>query len=144
MLKLPGDSIRVLVEGISRGRVSEILFEVPFFKCRIEPLPDEEGLVQEPEAEALMRTVLGSFNEYVEINQNLAPEIFSTIVSIDNPGRLADMIASHLEIRLEDKQSILEILDQKERLKKLNEILLKEIEILNIEQDISTRVKECN
>ncbi len=143
MLKLPGDSIRVLVEGISRGRVSEILFEVPFFKCRIEPLPDEEGLVQEPEAEALMRTVLGSFNEYVEINQNLAPEIFSTIVSIDNPGRLADMIASHLEIRLEDKQSILEILDQKERLKKLNEILLKEIEILNIEQDISTRVKSA-
>ncbi len=90
-----------------------------------------------------MRTVLGSFNEYVEINQNLAPEIFSTIVSIDNPGRLADMIASHLEIRLEDKQSILEILDQKERLKKLNEILLKEIEILNIEQDISTRVKSA-
>lgn len=143
MLKLPGDSIRVLVEGISRGRISEILFEVPFFKCRIEPLPDEEGIVQEPEAEALMRTVLGRFNEYVEINQNLAPEIFATIVSIDNPGRLADMIASHLEIRLEDKQSVLEILDQKERLKKLNEILLKEIEILNIEQDISTRVKSA-
>lgn len=143
MLKLPGDSIRVLVEGISRGRISEILFEVPFFKCRIKPLPDEEGIVQEPEAEALMRTVLGRFNEYVEINQNLAPEIFATIVSIDNPGRLADMIASHLEIRLEDKQSVLEILDQKERLKKLNEILLKEIEILNIEQDISTRVKSA-
>ncbi len=143
MLKLPGDSIRVLVEGISRGRISEILFEVPFFQCRIKPLPDDESEAEEPEAEALMRTVLGRFNEYVEINQNLAPEIFSTIVSIENPGRLADMIASHLEIRLEDRQSILELLDQKERLKKLNEILLREIEILNIEQDISTKVKSA-
>ena len=141
MLKLPGDAIRVLVEGICRGRIADTLFEVPYFKCRVEPLPDKPGEV-DSEAEALMRTVLGSFDEYININQNMAPEIFATVVTIDSPGRMADMIASHLEIKIEDKQAVLELLDQKERLKTLNDILIKEIEILNIEQDISSKVKD--
>ena len=141
MLKLPGDSIRVLVEGICRGEITETLFEVPFFKCRIKPLPDDNASNDDPEAEALMRTVLGSFDEYININQNLAPEVFASVVTIDSPGRMADMIASHLEIKIEDKQAVLELLDQKERLRKLNDILIKEIEILNIEQDISSKVK---
>jgi len=140
MLKLPGDAIRVLVEGVCRGRIAETLFEVPYFKCRVEPLPDKPGEI-DSEAEALMRTVLGSFDEYININQNMAPEIFATVVTIDSPGRMADMIASHLEIKIEDKQAVLELLDQKERLKTLNDILIKEIEILNIEQDISSKVK---
>ncbi|MBQ4254097.1 MAG: LON peptidase substrate-binding domain-containing protein, partial [Erysipelotrichaceae bacterium] len=141
MLKLPGDAIRVLVEGICRGRIADTLFEVPYFKCRVEPLPDKPGEI-DSEAEALMRTVLGSFDEYININQNMAPEIFATVVTIDSPGRMADMIASHLEIKIEDKQAVLELLDQKERLKTLNDILIKEIEILNIEQDISSKVKD--
>ena len=141
MLKLPGDSIRVLVEGVCRGEIVEVLSEVPFFKCKIREIKDAEDEEPDAEAEALMRTVLGSFDEYLEINQNLSPEIFASVVTIDHPGRLADMVASHLEIRLEDKQAILETLDQKARLIKLNEILIKEIEILNIEQDISTKVK---
>ena len=142
MLKLPGDSIRVLVEGICRGKIVETLFEVPFFKCRIKPLPDDDASNDDAEAEALMRTVLGSFDEYININQNLAPEIFASVVTIDSPGRMADMIASHLEIKIEDKQAVLELLDQKQRLRKLNDILIKEIEILNIEQDISSKVKD--
>ena len=93
MLKLPGDSIRVLVEGICRGKIADTLFEVPYFKCRIKPLPDEETGNDDSEAEALMRTVLGSFDEYISINQNLAPEIFASVVTIDSPGRMADMIA---------------------------------------------------
>ena len=88
-----------------------------------------------------MRTVLTSFDDYISINQSLAPEVFATVVSINEPGRMADMIASHLECKLEDKQTLLEILDPKERLEKLNTILLKEIEILNIEQDINSKVK---
>jgi ATP-dependent Lon protease len=140
MLKLPGDSIRVLVEGLCRGRIEDVLFEVPYFKCRIQKLEDEET-EPDAEAEALMRTVLGSFDDYINIDQSLAPEVFASVVTIESPGRMADMIASHLEIKIEDKQTILETLDQKERLRKLNDILLKEIEILNIEQDISTKVK---
>ncbi|MBQ3466254.1 MAG: endopeptidase La [Firmicutes bacterium] len=140
MLKLPGDSIRVLVEGLSRGEIEDILFEVPYFKCRIKLLPDDET-EPDSEAEALMRTVLASFDEYISIDQNLAPEVFASVVTVESPGRMADMIASHLEIKIEDKQTILGTLDQKERLRKLNDILRKEIEIMTIEQDISTKVK---
>ena len=140
MLKLPGDSIRVLVEGLCRGQIDEVLFEVPYFKCRIKPLQEDES-EPDSEAEALMRTVLGSFDEYINIDQNLAPEVFATVVTIESPGRMADMIASHLEIKIEDKQAIIETLDPKERLRKLNDILRKEIEIMTIEQDISTKVK---
>ena len=140
MLKLPGDSIRVLVEGLCRGQIEDVLFEVPYFKCRIKPLQEDES-EPDSEAEALMRTVLGSFDEYINIDQNLAPEVFATVVTIESPGRMADMIASHLEIKIEDKQAIIETLDPKERLRKLNDILRKEIEIMTIEQDISTKVK---
>ena len=140
MLKLPGDSIRVLVEGLCRGQIEEVLFEVPYFKCRIKPLQEDES-EPDSEAEALMRTVLGSFDEYINIDQNMAPEVFATVVTIESPGRMADMIASHLEIKIEDKQAIIETLDEKERLRKLNDILRKEIEIMTIEQDISSKVK---
>ncbi len=141
MLKLPGDSIRVLVEGVCRGEIEKIIFEVPYFRCSVKKLEEVEPEKDDSEAEALMRTVLTNFDEYININQNLAPEIFATVVTIEEPGRMADMIASHLEIRLEDKQVLLETLDPKERLEKLNGILIKEIEILNIEQDISSKVK---
>ena len=141
MLKLPGDSIRVLVEGVCRGVIEEVLFEVPYFKCRVRKVDEVQYPADDAEAEALMRTVLSSFDEYININQNLTPEIFATVVTIEDPGRMADMIASHLEIKLEDKQMLLEILNPKERLEALNSILTKEIEILNIEQDISSKVK---
>ena len=141
MLKLPGDSIRVLVEVVCRGVIEEVLFEVPYFKCRVRKVDEVQYPADDAEAEALMRTVLSSFDEYININQNLTPEIFATVVTIEDPGRMADIIASHLEIKLEDKQMLLEILDPKERLEALNSILTKEIEILNIEQDISSKVK---
>ena len=141
MLKLPGDSIRVLVEGVCRGEIEEVLFEVPYFKCRIRPIIPEEP--DDSETEALMRAVLNNFDEYVNINQELAPEVFASVVSISEPGRMADMIGSHLEIKIEDKQKLIETIDPKERLKLLNSILVKEVEILNIEQEISGKVKSA-
>lgn len=141
MLKLPGDSIRVLVEGVCRGAIEDVMFEVPYFKCRIRKIEEPEYPADDAEAEALMRTVLSSFDEYINLNRNLAAEIFASVVTIEDPGRMADMIASHLEIKLEDKQRLLEIIDPKERLETLNTMLTKEIEILNIEQDISSKVK---
>ncbi len=141
MLRLPGDSIRVLVEGICRATIEEVLFEVPYFQCKVRPLIPEESDCSDSATEALMRTVLTSFDEYINLNQNLAPEVFASVVTIEEAGRMADMIASHMEIRLEDKQLLLETLDPNERLEKLNGILLKEIEILKIEQDISSKVK---
>ena len=140
MLKLPGDSIRVLVEGLSRGVIEEVVFEVPYFRCRVRTV-DEPETADDAESEALMRTVLTSFENYININKSIAPEVFASVVSIENPGRLADVIASHLDIKLEDKQLLIEEFDHKKRLEKLNEILVKEIEIMNIEQDISSKVK---
>ena len=141
MLKLPGDSIRVLVEGVCRGAIEDVMFEVPYFKCRIRKIEEPEYPADDAEAEALMRTVLSSFDEYINLNRNLAAEIFASVVTIEDPGRMADMIASHLEIKLEDKQRLLETIDPKQRLETLNTMLTKEIEILNIEQDISSKVK---
>ena len=140
MLKLPGDSIRVLVEGLSRGVIEEVIFEVPYFRCRVRTV-DEPETADDAESEALMRTVLASFENYININKSIAPEVFASVVSIENPGRLADVIASHLDIKLEDKQLLIEEFDHKKRLEKLNKILVKEIEIMNIEQDISSKVK---
>lgn len=141
MLKLPGDSIRVLVEGICRGRIDEVLFEVPYFQCVISKIPEEEPAEITPKTEALMRSVLNSFDEYLAVNQKLAPEILPTVAGIEEPGRFADLIGSHLDIKIEDKQALLETFDIDERLEKLNGFLVREIEILNIEQDISTKVK---
>ena len=141
MLKLPGDSIRVLVEGICRGEIEEISFDVPYFSCVVKKIEDESPEDDDAEAEALMRTVLSSFDEYINVNQNLSPEVFAGVVTIEEPGRMADMIASHLELKLEDKQILLETFDAKERLRKLNDMIIKEIEILNIEHDITSKVK---
>lgn len=141
MLKLPGDTIRVLVEGVCRASIEEILFEVPYFKCRVKELKAPETVEGDAEAEALMRMVLNSFDEYISINPNLSAEIFASVVTIEDADRMADTIASHLEIKLEDKQLLLEELDPKARLEKLSGIIRKEIEILNIEQDISSKVK---
>ncbi|MEG0156674.1 MAG: LON peptidase substrate-binding domain-containing protein, partial [Anaerovoracaceae bacterium] len=141
MLKLPGDSIRVLVEGESRGRISDMLFEVPHFQCTVEEIEDEEDLPIPPKTEALMRIVLSSFEEYLAIHQKLSPETFGTVATIAQPGRFADLVTSHLDIKIEDKQEILEELDIDERLIKVKQILAREIEILTIEQDISSKVK---
>lgn len=141
MLKLPGDSIRVLVEGVCRGQIDEIIFEVPYFQCVVTKIEDPEPEEVSPKTEALMRAVLNGFDEYLAVNQKLAPEIFPTVAGIEEPGRFADMIGSHLDIKIEDKQILLETTDVDERLEKLNELLAREIEILNIEQDITTKVK---
>lgn len=141
MLKLPGDSIRVLVEGVCRGRIDAVISDVPYFKCSVTKIEDEEPEELSPKTEALMRSVLNSFDEYLSVNQKLAPEILPTVAGIEEPGRFADLIGSHLDIKLEDKQALLETIDVDERLEKVNEFLVREIEILNIEQDITTKVK---
>jgi len=119
MLRLPGDTIRVLVEGVSRGRIEEFIFEVPYFKCRVTAIKEQEFESIPPRIVALMRTVLSSFEEYV----NYSP------------------ITSHLDIKTEEKQDILEAFDIEERLELLNTILTKEIEILKIESSITNKVR---
>jgi len=141
MLKLPGDSIRVLVEGICRGQIEAVIQEIPFFKCLVRRMEDEDSGEPSAQTTALMRSVVSNFEEYLSMAPRAAKEIFQSIALIAQAGRLADIITSHLDIKIEDKQSILETVDTDERLEKVNKIITDEIEILRIEQDINVKVK---
>lgn len=140
MLKLPGDNIRVLVEGLYRGEIRDVLFEVPYFRCAVNTLPD---LDEEDDAktEALRRLAVNSFDDYLALKPNGQRDLLPVIMSIKEPGRAADMMASHLDIKIEDKQLVLEAFDVAKRLELIHQFLSREIEILNIEQDLNSKVK---
>ena len=141
MLKLQGDTIRVLVEGLYRAEIGEILQEVPYIKCTLE---DVEEIIPEeitPQILALKRSVETAFDEYAELTHKLNGETLGTVKEIDDLSTFADIVASHLDIKIEEKQELLEMLDVCERLNKLYEVLIREIEIMKIEQDISAKVK---
>ncbi|MGI6730649.1 MAG: endopeptidase La [Anaerovoracaceae bacterium] len=141
MLKLPGDAIRVLVEGVSRGEIKEVIHEVPYFKCAVNKIEEVEFTDIPNRIVALMRTVLNNFEDYLGLNPKATPEIFPSVASVEQPGRLADVITSHLDVKTEEKQKILEAIDPEKRLELVNELLIREIEILTIEQDINFKVK---
>ena len=143
MIKLPGGSIRVLVEGINRGKVVNIIQEDPHFVAEIEEFSyDEESIDIDMNIEAAMRLVVSDFEEYVSLNDKVSPEMLVTISDIDDPGRLADIIVSYIFLKLEDDQKILESFDFYERLELLHIILQEEIEVLRIEDKINQRVKK--
>jgi ATP-dependent Lon protease len=139
LLKLPGGTIRVLVEGLRRGKIVEYLTEEPFYRVAI--TEHEEKIEKTLELEALTRNLIEQFEQYVKLNKRIAPETALAIVTIDEPNRLADLIAAHLSLKIADKQVLLEAIDLQERLKKLCEIMAKEIEILELERKINLRVR---
>lgn len=143
MIKLPGGSIRVLVEGVNRGKVVEITQEDPYFVAEVEELSYDEDLIEKDmNIEAAMRLVIGDFEEYVSLNEKVSPEILVTISDITDPGRLADIIVSYIYLKMEDDQKILEAFDFYDRLETLHIILQEEIEVLKIEDKINQRVKK--
>jgi ATP-dependent Lon protease len=141
MLKLPGDAIRVLVEGVSRGVVDKVIFEVPYFKCAVREIEETEYLELPNRTAALMRSALAKFEEYLNLSPKVSQDVFPSVASVEQPGRLADVITSHLDVKTEDKQSVLEAFDPDKRLETLNAILIKEIDILQIERDINSKVR---
>jgi ATP-dependent Lon protease len=141
LLKLPGDTIRVLVEGVKRARIKEYIKEEPFFQVEIIE-EEEKASGDDLESEALMRHIMGVFEEYVKLSNKISPETLLSVNSVDDPGQLADIIAANILVKIEDKQSVLESFDPAERLEKLIGILSKEIEILEIERKINLRVKK--
>jgi ATP-dependent Lon protease len=140
LLKLPGGTFRVLVEGLRRGRIKHYLSSEPFIQVVVDEY--QEDYEKTPEVEAMMRTVTNQFEEYVKAGKKIPPEAAVSIVSIDDPGRLADIIAAHINLRVGDKQAILEAFDPKERLKELGKILSREMEILDLERKINMRVRK--
>ncbi len=148
MLKLPGNVIRILVEGEVRGQIEEIISDEPFFKCRVKlmhedapVLPAAELKQKEIKMAALMRTAMDSFSEYVDLNASIPDEAFSTVGTLTDPGSMADIITSHMDVGVDDKQQILEAFDIEDRLKKVSGILAREIQIMNLEQDINSKVR---
>lgn len=140
MLKLPGDAIRVLVEGVSRGKIANVVHEDPYFRAEIEEYILETQDIDK-ELEAMMRVVLDAFENYVTVSNKISPEVIISVSSIEESGRLADVIASHMLLKTDQKQEILEAFDPKDRLEVLYRILLKEIEILEVEKEINTKVR---
>ena len=145
MIKLPGDTVRVLVEGISRGKIKEVAMneEEGYFKAVIEEVAyDSENADEDVEVEAFVRNVFDSFEEYINIGNRVSPEILISLADIDNVDRFIDTIAANIYLKPDQKQSILEEFDVKKRLELIYTILLEEIEILKIEKKITLRVKK--
>lgn len=140
MLKLPGGTIRVLVEGLSRAYVRDFLEDDPFFKVEAEEVPEDP--TKNVEVEALMRSVIYQFEQYIKLSKKIPPETLVTVSGIEEPGRMADIIASHLTLKVQQKQEILEATKPKDRLDKLSDILSHEMEILEIERKINLRVRK--
>ncbi|MHB1654022.1 MAG: endopeptidase La [Desulfitobacteriaceae bacterium] len=141
LLKLPGGTMRVLVEGIGRGKVLDFLSEEPYFKVRIEEYR-EKTKPGTPDIEALTRGVIHQFEEYAKLGKKIPTETLGTVLAVEEPGRLADIVASHLNLKVPEKQVILEALEVEERLERLTELIMREIEILELERRIGLRVRK--
>jgi ATP-dependent Lon protease len=141
LLRLPDGSVKVLVEGKQRGRIREYLPNSDFYMVNIDVVDEPEGSVS-VKTEALIRSINEAFENYAKLSKKVPPEMLGTISSIEDPGKLADVISSHLSVKIEDKQKILEILDVTDRLEKIYGLLISETEILEVEERIKRRVKK--
>lgn len=140
MLKLPNGTIRVLVEGMERAEIVEYLDNEEYYEVIAKERPEED--TADPEVDALMRTVLTQFEHYINLSKKVTPETLAAVSDIEEAGRLADVITSHLSLKIKDKQEILETIDVRKRLEKLLDILNNEREVLELERKISQRVKK--
>jgi len=140
VLNLPDATVRVMLEGTARVRVKEYLQTDPFYRVRVEVLPEEEE--KSVETEALMRSVTAQFQQVVELGKNIPPEALITVMNIDEPGRLADTITPYLSLKIEAQQELLETVSSADRLEKLHVLLKKETEILEIQKNIRNKVEK--
>ncbi|MGF7047168.1 ATP-dependent Lon protease [Paenibacillus sp. DS2015] len=140
MLKLPNGTIRVLVEGMERAEILHYVDNEEYYEVVALELPEQE--TDDPEVDALMRAVLSQFEHYINLSKKVTPETLAAVSDIEEPGRLADVITSHLALKIKDKQEILETVDVHKRLEKLLDILNNEREVLELERKISQRVKK--
>ncbi|MBI3171439.1 MAG: LON peptidase substrate-binding domain-containing protein, partial [Hydrocarboniphaga effusa] len=141
LLKLPDNTVKVLVEGVQRARILKLDASGPFLAGELQAVPADETASDTRELDALMRSTMALFEQYVKLNKKVPAELLPSLASIDAPGRLADTIAAHLTLKLDGKQQVLEILEPKARLEYVMKQLDNEIDILQIERKIRGRVK---
>ncbi len=140
LLRLPDGTVKVLVEGKSRATIQRFVRSEPFFTCEIEVLPD--GDERSVEVAALVRTIHTTFESYVKLNRKVPPEILNSVTTVTSPSRLADTIVAHLNLKLEDRQRLLELQSAGQRLEEVLALMQTEIEVLEVERKIRTRVKK--
>nr|WP_255612557.1 endopeptidase La [Alcanivorax sp. 1008] len=140
MLKLPDGTVKVLVEGVSRATVTHLMMDGASISASIEEL--DEITPDLAEADALSKSLLGQFDDYVKMSKKVAPEIVSSVTSIDELGRLADTIAAHLQLKIEEKQDILQMANIRERVEHLIGLMEGELDVLKVEKRIRGRVKK--
>jgi len=139
LLKLPDQTVRVLVEGKSRARVTGFVPRTDFFQATIEKIGDETG--EGKETEALMRTVKTNFEQYIKLNKKVPSETLAAVAQIEDPAKLADTVASHLSVKISDRQALLETLNTTQRLEKVLSLIESEVGVLQVERKIRSRVK---
>ena len=142
LVKLPDGTVKVLVEGMERVKLDAFIPNDGFMKVEITPLSENEEQEHDVEEEALSRAVLSQFEEYVKLSKKTPPEVLVSVSQIDDLDKLADTIASHLSLKIEEKQELLESVTLKERFHKLLELMDSEITLLEVENKIKTRVKK--
>ncbi|MDC3386551.1 endopeptidase La [Gammaproteobacteria bacterium] len=139
LLKLPDGTIKVLVEGASRAEIQGQIYGKDYFEAKVNLI--DENIIDDREVEILSRTVIDSFDQYVKLNKKIAPEVMTSLSGIDDPSRLADTIAAHMVLKMEEKQAILEINDVKDRIENILNLIENELDILQVEKKIRGRVK---
>lgn len=142
LLRLPGDTIRVLVEGVSRAEISELIQTEPFFMAEVTEKIITTDQSRKVEFEALKRRVLSTFEEYVKLSNKVSSDTVISVMSIDDIGQLSDVITSNIFLKVEQKQEVMNEFHPVSRMEKLLEILMREIEILEVEKNINARVRK--
>ncbi len=142
LLRMPGDNIRVMVEGICRGRMVNLTQKTPFLEAEVQEIPVEEGGRTSAKAEALIRSTYEVFERYMELAPKVSPDLIINVLSSDDPGYISDYIAQNISLRNQDKQSILEELRPVRRLERLYRLLRREVEILALDIEIQSKARE--
>ena len=140
LMKLPDGTIKILVEGLERAKIEDFIKEEPYFEVDLKEIIYQAEV--NTEIEALMRTVMNKFEDYIKLSKKIPPEAMISISNIEDPGRLVDIIVSHMSLKVAQEQEILETIDYRDRLEKLYSFLDKELEILEVKNEINDEVKK--
>jgi len=141
MLKLPDGRIRILIQGLSRCQIDSVQHDGEYIKASVTPISEPLAPDNSLEVEALVRNVRGSMDRAASLGKNISPEVLAIIANLDDAGRLADLSASNLELKVDDAQTVLDIHDPVPRLRRVNELLSKEIDVLTVQQEINTQAR---
>ena len=141
LLKLPDGTVKVLVEGEQRAQVASYAIDEGYLSAVLEGIDEVSEALKTQEIEIIMRSLMSQFEQYIKLNKKIPPEVLSSLSGIEEPGRLADTIAAHLSLKIEDKQELLEILDVGTRLERLMAAIENEIDLLQVEKRVRGRVK---